>query len=264
MRIFLIILNLTFAPLFCQEKIVAIVGNKIITEKDIIRKSKIEKINYQNSLNSLIEEKLLLYQAEKENIEVKDEEIKSEIERIKRNFSDPGDFYKYLKNINLTFSQFEEEIKDNLKIKKLLKDKIINKIQISPVEIAEEMRKIGKTFNEYEFYFKWFDNKEDCEKFIENFNQEKFNEMELTKVKSSEIIEEILSELENLDIGKLTKPIKVNTKWVVIYLKSKNRVDVERYEIYKQAKERIFKTKYLLLYQNYIEELKKSIQVKIL
>ncbi|MCM8804345.1 MAG: SurA N-terminal domain-containing protein [Candidatus Omnitrophica bacterium] len=264
MRKVLIIFNLFFLLSFGQNKIVAIVGNKPIFEKDVIKKSKIEKIDYMTSLNSLIEEKLLLSQAEKKNIGINEEEIKNEIEKMKKNFSNINDFYDYLKKLGINISQLKEEIGNNLKIKKLIKYEIINKIQISPIEIAKEMGKIESNFSEYQFYFKWFDNKEDCERFFENFNEDKLKEMDFTKLKSSEVKEEILYEIEKIEGNKLTKPIQINNRLIVIYLKEKTQLNLDKYEIYKQAKDKIFKIKYSILYKDYIEELKKSIPIKIL
>jgi parvulin-like peptidyl-prolyl isomerase len=264
MRKILTIFNLILLPLFTQNKMVAIVGNKPVFENDVIRKCKIENIDYSTSLNLLIEEKLLLYWAEKENIEVKDEEIKNEIERIKRSFSKYEDFYNYLKNAGMNISQFEEEVADSIKIKKLIREKIINKIQISPVEISEEMKKIELKYYEYEFYFKWFDNKETCEKFIKEFNEDELKKMEYAKLKSSEIIEEILNVIECMKEGNLSEPFNVKGKWIVIYLKEKTPLEIDKYKIYREAKDRIFKIKYSTLYKDYIEKLKNLTPIKIL
>lgn len=264
MKKVLIIFNLFLILSFGQNKIVVIVGNKPIFENDVIKKSTVEKIDYKTSLNLLIEEKLLLYQAEKKNIEVNEEEIKNEIEKMKKNFSNSNDFYHYLKKSGRDISQLKEEIANSLKIKKLIRYEIINKIQISPVEIAKEIEKIESNFCEYEFYFKWFDNKEDCEKFVENFNQDRINEMDFAKLKSSEVIEEILNIIEKIEKGKLTKPVNINNKWIVIYLKDKTQLAFDKYEIYRQAKDRIFKIRYSILYKDYIEELKKSTPIKVI
>lgn len=151
-----------------------------------------------------------------------------------------------------------------MKIKKLIRAEIISKIEITPVEIANEMKKIEDEYNEYEFFFKWFDNKESGDEFVEKFNSESLKEMEYAKLKSSEIIEEILEKISKLEKGKITSPIKIGEKWVVIYLKEKNELNADKLEKYIQAKDRIFKTKYSVLYRDYIEELKKTIPVKFL
>jgi parvulin-like peptidyl-prolyl isomerase len=264
MRNFLVIFNLILVSLFSQNKIVAIVGNKPVFESDIIRKSRIENIDYKTSLNSLVEEKLLLYWAEKENIEVKGEEIKNEIERIKKSFSRSEDFYNYLKRAGMNISQFEEEVANSIKIKKLIKEKIISRIQITPVEIYEEAKKIESKYYGYEFYFKWFDSKETCEKFIKEFNENDLKKMEYAKLKSSEIIEEILNVIEYMEKGKLSEPFQVKGKWFVVYLYEKSPLEMDKYKIYKEAKDRIFKVKYSLLYNDYIEKLKNSTPIKIL
>ena len=262
-KILIFFFLITFG-IFAQDKIVAIVGDKPIFEKEIILKSYRDKIDFSTSLQYLIEEKLLLYQAEKNKIEISDEEIKNEIERIKKNFPSIKEFYDYLKENRINISQLKEEIANSLKIRKLIRDEIVSKIEITPVEIANEIKKIEDEYNEYEFFFKWFENKEIAERFVEKFSLENLKEMEYTKLKSSEIIEEILEEISKLEKGKITSPIKVGEKWVVIYLKEKNELNADKLEKYIQAKDRIFKTKYSVLYRNYIEELKKTIPIKFL
>jgi len=259
----LLIFNLLFISSFTQNRIVAIVGNKPIFESDIIKKSKIENIDYSTSLNLLIEERLLLYWAEKENIEVKEEEIKSEIEKIKKNFSKREDFYNYLRNIGMNIFQFEEEVANGIKLKKLIKEKIIKEIQITLVEISEEVKKIELKYCEYEFYFKWFDTKENCENFIERFNVDDLKKMEYVKLKSSEIVEDILNVIEHMEKEKLSEPLQIKEKWMVIYLKEKIPLEIEKYKKYKEAKDRIFKIKFALLYNEYIKKLKNLTQIKI-
>jgi len=264
MRKFLVILNLIFLPLFAQNRIVAIVGNKVIFESDVIRKSKIENIDYSTSLNLLIEEKLLLYWAEKENIEVKKEEIDNEIKRIKKSFPKIEDFYNYLKSVGLNSVQLEEQIANDIKTKRLIREKIINKIQISPIEIAEEAKKIETKYSEYEFYFKWFDSQEASEKFVKEFKEDDLKKMDYVKLKSSEIIEEILDVIENMENGKLSSPFQLKGKWIIIYLKEKIPLEKDKFKIYKEAKDKIFKIKYAFLYREYIEKLKNMTPIKIL
>ncbi|HOK56086.1 MAG TPA: SurA N-terminal domain-containing protein [bacterium] len=264
MKRFLIFFFLFVLTVFGEDKIVAIVGNKPVFEKEVVLRSKRDKIDYPIALQVLIEEKLLLYQAEKNKIEVSDEEIKNEIERIKKNFPSLKEFYNYLNERQIKISQLREEIENSLKIRKLIRNEVISKIEITPVEIANEMKKIEEEYNEYEFFFKWFDNEEDAEKFVRNFNTESLKEMELAKLKSSEIIEEILEKISKMEKEKISFPFKIGEKWIVIYLKEKTHLDADKLEIYREAKDRIFKIKYSLLYRNFIEELKKTIPVKFL
>ncbi|MCM8818603.1 MAG: SurA N-terminal domain-containing protein [Candidatus Omnitrophica bacterium] len=261
-KILLTFISITFF-LFSQDKMIALVGNKPIFEIDVMRKSKIENIPYSVSLNRIIEEKLLLHQAEKKGIEVKKEEVKNELNKFKKSFPSLNEFYNYLKKTGITLSQLEVEIENNLKIRKLVKNEIIDKIEISPVEISIELEKLKDEIYEYEFYFKWFDTKEDGQKFIENFNENSIKEMEYAKLKSSEMIDEILNEIKKIDKEKLTDLIQIKTKWMVIYLKNKNQIDVDKYEKYKEVREKIFMIKFSNLYRNYIEKLENSIPIEI-
>ncbi|MCM8810994.1 MAG: SurA N-terminal domain-containing protein [Candidatus Omnitrophica bacterium] len=250
--------------IFGQDRVIVVVGNKPIFESEVIYRSKKDKIDFSLALQKLIEEKLLLYQAEKNKIEVSKEEIKEEIDMIKKSFPSLNEFYDYLKQSQIKIEQIEQEIENNLKIKKLIKNEILSKIEISPFEIANEIKKIEQEYNEYEFFFKWFDSEKESEKFVEKFNLDSLKEMEFAKLKSSEIIDEIIKEISELEKGKLTSPIKIGEKWIVIYLNDKRKLNPNKIESYRQAKDRIFKIKYSNLYKEFIEKLKRQIPIKFL
>lgn len=264
MKKILIVFFFLLFSLFCEDKIVALVGNKVIFESEIIKRVNEEKIPYSISLEKLIEEKLLLYRAEKEGIGVSEDEIKNEIKKIKENFPSNKEFYNYLKKQGLTITKLKDRIKDTIKINKLIRKEIIDRIRISPVEIDQEIKKIENSLKEYEFYFKFFNTKDECEKFIKEFKKEKLKEMEYANLKSFEIMDEILSEIEKMEKDNLSNPIKIKNNWVVVYLVNIKKAEMDKYEIYKQAKEKIFKTKYSSLYKDYIQKLKNSIPVKFL
>lgn len=263
MKLF-IIFFLIICPIFGQNKVLVVVGNKPIFENEVIYRSKRDRIDSPFALQMLVEEKLLLYQAEKKKIEVSKKEIKDELDIIKKSFSSLEEFYDYLKQREMKIEQLEKEIENNLKIRKLIRNEVISKIEITPIEIANEMKRIEQEHNEYEIFFKWFDSQQESERFIEKFNSENFKEMEFAKLKSSEILDEILEEILKLRKGELTSPIKVGERWVVIYLYNKRELNMDKIEMYKQAKDRIFKIKYSNLYKEYIEQLKREIPIKFL
>ncbi|MCM8785304.1 MAG: SurA N-terminal domain-containing protein [Candidatus Omnitrophica bacterium] len=264
MKKFFILFLIFVFVIFGQDKVIVVVGNKPVFESEIIYRSKRDKIDPSLALQILIEEKLLLYQAEKNKIEVSKKEIKDELNMIKKSFPSLEEFYEYLKQRQIKIQQLEQEIENNLKIRKLIRNEIISKIEITPFEIANEVKKIEQEYNEYEFFFKWFDSEKESERFVEKFNLDSLKEMDFAKLKSSEILDEIIEEISKLEKGKLTSPIKVGEKWIVIYLQDKKELNPDKIEKYRQAKDRIFKIKYSNLYKEYIEKLKKQIPIKFI
>ncbi|MCS7180720.1 MAG: hypothetical protein NZ891_05150, partial [bacterium] len=83
-------------------------------------------------------------------------------------------------------------------------------------------------------------------------------------LKSSEIIDEILNEIKKVEKDKIIPPIKIGEKWIVVYLKDKKQLEINKIEKYKEIKEKLFKTKYSILYRNYIETLSNTIPIKFL
>ncbi|MCP4650908.1 MAG: hypothetical protein GY853_12630 [PVC group bacterium] len=135
------------------EKILAVVNGDAITQTDVDEilapiyiqykstyqgeelKKKLE-IAKKDILNQLIEDKLLLQKAIKQELEVDEKEIDSLIDKLKNNFQSEEEFFKVLENQNVTLHDLRKRYKEQLLIKKIVQREIFSKIIISPSEIA--------------------------------------------------------------------------------------------------------------------------------
>ncbi len=87
-------------------------------------------------LQSLIDEKLLLFEAQKQSITASAEEVKEEIAiNIKRTGLSEANFYKELDKIGLNKRDYEEKIKSNIITQKFIGRNFLRKISVSEDEI---------------------------------------------------------------------------------------------------------------------------------
>ena len=101
-------------------------------------------------LSDLIEECLLLGEAERENIEVDKIEIEKMLNIAKSKFKSLDDFHRVLRNEGLTLETLEKEYKQRLMIKKIIQFKVNSRVRIEDYEISQYYQAHKKIFFEPE------------------------------------------------------------------------------------------------------------------
>jgi len=218
-----------------------------------------EKTSFDKAVEKVIERKLIVEKAKKEDIEVKKEEINKEFERIKSSFPDEKSFMENLKKSGITIAELKNILKERIITRKFIEKEIINKIEISPSEVANFMSKHSEITN-YNFKFKWFESKEEADEFCNCPDTEKMEESGY--LKEDEILSEILENLKKLKKGDFSKPFKIENKFIVIYLiDTKKQKDIKK--TYQLARKKLYNEKFKSLYKDLISRLKKEIPVII-
>jgi len=114
------------------DKAMSMLGSDIIPEQmDKLRQEVLEK---------LIEEKIILQEAKREEIKISSAEVDEALNEVKNQFKSPEDFKKALKEEGLTEDDLRKEYEENL-IKKELIDREIN-----VVVSADELKQIREEF----------------------------------------------------------------------------------------------------------------------
>jgi peptidyl-prolyl cis-trans isomerase SurA len=140
-----------FCAAFCSakeiERIVAYVNKEVIFQSEIedclrsVRaQTGVEKQDEETKkkvLDQLIEEKILLQQADKEKIEISEDEVKTALENLKSKFSSRDDFDKELRKQGLTIISLRDNLKKQLKILRLIEKNVKRKIQVTDKEVRE-------------------------------------------------------------------------------------------------------------------------------
>ncbi|HOL21861.1 MAG TPA: hypothetical protein PLQ41_03275 [bacterium] len=258
------ILICVISGLYCENASVVMVGNKVVLESDVRTRMKEENKNYEEALRDIVIEKMLLFQAEKEGIEVSSDELTLEIERIKKRFPDEATFYKALEKDNIPYSVFVKTVEDKVKVRNIIKKNVVDKIEITTPEIAAKMRELKEKGNYYyRFRPKWFDSESSAQEFIKGFDSTKESAMgEETTLSKEEIMPEVLSEIEKLAPGKLSGPVKIGNRYLVLLLKDIRREEVSSYQqLYLKARSILQNMKFEEKFNGYLKELQSKIPV---
>ncbi|MDD5166727.1 MAG: peptidyl-prolyl cis-trans isomerase [Candidatus Omnitrophica bacterium] len=161
-------LILTSAAGFAQEKVVAIVNNDIITQKDLDDflnftrvqlsaeskgKNLEDKVQAMklNLLDRLIEDRLILQEAKRtledarkkkdmytvSRLDIDPERIKMRIGEIKKKFNSEADYQRSLKLQGLVQADLETRMREQLLMYNIIDLKVKSKIMITPAEITD-------------------------------------------------------------------------------------------------------------------------------
>ncbi len=136
------------------DRIVIVVNNEIITQREVdvilapiyaqyrtmyqgeelIRK--LEETREQ-ILKQLIEDRLILSEAKKQNVAVEEKEIDARINDIKKKVGTEADLENMLNEQNLTLKELRERYKEKIMIRKLIDQKVGARIIITPLEVKD-------------------------------------------------------------------------------------------------------------------------------
>lgn len=145
------------------DKIAVVVNNEVITQGEIDRMlmpvyqhyktiyqgqdlvAKLDEAR-QKIMGQLIEEKLLLGEAKKLNIEVDEKDIAGRISEAQKRFGSKEVFEKALAEQRMTIKDLKAKYRDQLMTRKLVEQKVGARIFITPVEVSEYYRKHAAEF----------------------------------------------------------------------------------------------------------------------
>ncbi|MFH1189463.1 MAG: peptidylprolyl isomerase [Candidatus Omnitrophota bacterium] len=136
------------------DKILVVVNNEVITQGEIDRilapayeqykaafpgEDLIKKLDEarQAVLAQLIEEKLILSEARRQNIEVDEKDVNAKVEEAKKKFPSNDVFEQALASQHLTLKELKVKFKEQLMAKELVDQKVGARIYITPSEIVE-------------------------------------------------------------------------------------------------------------------------------
>ena len=153
--IFSIIITVTIYSYGAEtvDKIVAVVNDEIITQSELEESTLSFIADYQlrygpeeaesklddarsDALNRLIEEKLILQEAKRRNVQVNDAEIDGRLQQVKSKFASEEEFEKAISGSGLTIGKLKDKYRDQLMMAALVNGIIYHNIQISPTQTA--------------------------------------------------------------------------------------------------------------------------------
>jgi len=150
------VLAFVLAKAYAQDKIIAIVDNAVITQKEFddflsfMRlqlasekeyspqelENKVQSIK-QDLLEKLIEDKLILQEAKKSNVKIEDSLIKARMLQIRKRYGSEEEFQRSLAIQGFTEADIEEKIREQAAMYNIIEQKVKSQITISPSEVTD-------------------------------------------------------------------------------------------------------------------------------
>lgn len=237
--------NLT---LFAQDKIIAIVNNEIITQKDLndfinfMRvqlsteydgkqlESRIQSMKL-DLLDKLIEDRLILQEAKKINIKINPDRIKARLNEIKKHYGSDSEFQISLAKQGLVQADIEQKISEQLLMYSVIDMEVRSKIVIKPIEVTDFYQENIKQFispEQREFESVTIDNESLADEVYDNLKmgqdfQEVANKHSLSINKfdcasDGRLREDIEQALFKMDIGKVSRPLRIENNYYIFKL----------------------------------------------
>ncbi|MFH1867724.1 MAG: peptidylprolyl isomerase [Candidatus Omnitrophota bacterium] len=290
------------------DKIVAVVNDDVITKSELEESmhpfiadyrvrygeenlgDKMEEAR-KDALNRMIEEKLILQHAIKNEMEVEDAEIEERITRVKAKFNTEEEFYSTLKESGMTISKLRNKYKDQLLMKKLISGLISLKVRVSPTQIAAYYYGHLKDFTEPNMIrFKVIllkptpeRDKEDTRKLaleiVDRINSgEDFDTLakeysqgpnvdkggDMGYMAEGTMLKELEDAISELGLGETSDPIETEAGYNIVELidsKESRTKDMEEAEDF--IKERLFQREAELVLREFVGKLKKDAYISI-
>jgi len=280
--------------LYAQDRIVAIVNNVVITQKDVddfnnfIRaqlsqeykgKELEAKIaaSQKDLLNRLIEDRLILQEANKEKITYDVSRVKARIEDVKKRYNSDIEFQKDLMKQGLTQADIERRIREQFLMFTIVENKVRSKISVDPDEVTEFYEQNKKDFvapegRELDAFA--FENEDLAKSFsyslrsgqkVEDLaSRYPFTVNKITTGNNQELRKEIEDAVVDLGINEDSGPVRIDDKYYVFKVTnivpsrqlSLNEAhnEIHAFLLEKKAQEKL---------TNWLNELKKKSYIKI-
>lgn len=145
--------TISLAPAKVVERIVARVNNDVIFQSELDNYLRFVRSQTtledrvpteggwdeikKRILDQMVEEKILLQEAKKEEIEVTDEEVKTAYQNLRDKFPTKEEFNKEISRQGLTEVELKENLRKQLNILKLIEKNVKRKIQVTSKDVKE-------------------------------------------------------------------------------------------------------------------------------
>lgn len=281
-------------PLYAQDKIIAVVNNEVITQKELndflnfmrmqlsreYKGSALEKKidSMKNDLlDKLIEDRLILQEAKKDKITIDEARIKARINEIKKRYPGDQEFQADLSRQGMVQADIEKKIREQFLMYSIIDKKIKSKILVRPEEVTSfynENKKEMVTPEVKELDVITLENMDQASSFSYNLKRgEKLEDLAMrypvtiNKINYSEkgeLKNEIEVVVEKLKISEVSDPVKIDEKYYVFRLFN---ITPPKQLNLSEAQERIhefvFNSKMQEELAKWLDELKKKSYIKI-
>jgi len=276
------------------DGVIAIVNNEVITQNDLDAfinfmrmqmSSQYSEDMIQQNVNQmlpdlisrLIEDRLILQAAYKENITVDSNRIKARIEQIKKKYSNEADFQDALTTQGLTLADLELKIKEQLLMFEIIDKKIKSKIVLKPQEISDYYYAHAQDFNspeQREVRFAIIKDSNLAQKLKTTISEYKDLDaiaqsypIEITDlgwVTSKQLKEDIADMVFNLEAGRLSPILEQDRNFYIFEVKAIRPSEKKSlFDVQEEISQLLFEEKMQEALVKWLEELKESSYIEI-
>ncbi|MDP2941433.1 MAG: peptidyl-prolyl cis-trans isomerase [Candidatus Omnitrophota bacterium] len=276
------------------EKIIAIVNKEIISQRDyndfvnfmrlqLSEEYKGEELENKiqsmkvDLLDRLIEDRLILQEAKKNNITIDESRVKGRLAEIKRRFDAESDFQQDLAKQGLVQADIENKIREQLLMFYIVEVKVRQRVVINPDEVTGFYNRNQKDFirpEERGLQVITLENQDQAKSFHYYLKTgEKLEDLAarypitvngLRVVKGQELRKDIEEAVFKLYSGGISEPIKVGDKYYIFKLES---VTPAKQQALSEAQDKIhaylYETKMQEEMNKWLEELKSKSYISI-
>lgn len=258
-----------------DSKVVAEVENEKITQDELNKE--LNNRYGMEVLQDLITEKLILLEAKKKNINVSDQEINQELEKVALNMGGMDKLKEQLKNRGVSFDDYKQKLKMDLLLRKL----IISELSEDEIKVFYENNKQGLPLVEVSFIMvpdknladsivKSLKNGGDFTKLAETYSQDPISKdtkgyvgylarYDISRNSPTfKTLEDVI--FKNPQKGKIVGPIEVDYNKQKLYYIVKYHNVLSTYE---EVKPKIQELLAQQKVQEYIQKLRKNANIKI-
>jgi parvulin-like peptidyl-prolyl isomerase len=285
-----------------EEKIIAVVGDEVITLKDLkayiagmsgqlrventdpFEMDEIMRQYQQKGVNQLVEDKLILAAAKDREIAVKPEAIDKKLDEIRHRYPSEDVFQAMLEHEGMTVSDIRTKIGEQMKAKYMVDQEVRSKIFVNPQEVTDYYNQhkndfVNKAYVNLDSIFISFDKGTDEAKkraqeahkdlteggksFVEVFKQ--YSDLpSVGTIEEGQLVPKIESKVFSMKEGEISEPLEVDNG---IYIFKVNRKSDRQVESLKDAKEeiynKIFDEKFQKRFTEWIAKLRQKVYVEI-
>ncbi|MFA5156384.1 MAG: peptidyl-prolyl cis-trans isomerase [Candidatus Omnitrophota bacterium] len=280
-------------PCFAQDKIIAVVNNDVITQKefdDFVAFMRMQmsgelkgrqlddKIASMKAefLDRLVEDKIILQEAKKNKISVDENRVKGRVEEIKRQYPSSIEFQEAIRQQGMVQADIEAKVRDQMFMYAIIENKIRSKVIISPAEVTEFYQQNSANFQSqqvWELEYIVLESAGLAEEIsqgikkgqpIENFLDKYSLSLGKLSMREGQFKKDVEQALMKLKTGSVSEPLKIEDKYYVFKL---NNIIPPRQLSLAEAQESIYSylsnRKMQERLAQWLDELKKKSYIKI-
>jgi foldase protein PrsA len=281
--------------LYAQDKVIAVVNNEVITQKDLADFLNFIRLQYSRQLQGkaleekvtsmkndllqrLIEDRLILQQAKLDKITIDPSRVKSKIEEVKKRYVSEKDFEADLAKQGLVRADLENKINEQMLMYNLVEQKVRSKVVIRPDEITSfyaqnssqllkpEERILTLVIAQDESVAKTMSHQLRLGAKLEDLAEKfAFTTDKLSASAGQELRPEIQDTVFKLGVGEVSNPVKVDVQYFIFRL---DNIIASQQLTLTQAQDKIqaylYEKKLQEELAKWLDELKKQSYIKIL